>query len=62
MSKGDKRAVNRHQMQSRKSADAQERAIETRERQGAAKDIAERVEDMGPQERGTWDAINSWWG
>jgi hypothetical protein len=57
-----KSAVARHRTMSAKEADRCERAIETITRREGHEEIAEQVEDMPAQERGTWSAIDSWWG
>ena len=59
---GHKSAVARHRTMSAREADRCERAIERVTRREAKEDVAERVEYMSPQERGTWAAINSWFG
>ena len=41
-----KRGVTRHQMQCKASADSQSRAIETTERQGAAREIELELDDL----------------
>ena len=59
---GHKSAVARHRTMSPREADRCERAIETVTRREGQEEIAEQVEDMDPQERGTWAAIDSWYG
>ena len=44
--RGWKRCIRRHQVQSGASADAQDRAIESTERQEAAKEIERELEDL----------------
>lgn len=62
MRKGDKLYIARHRRQCSASADSLDKMVETADRRDAQREIAEQIEDMDPQERGTWAAIDSWWG
>jgi len=44
---GDKRCVQRHRRQCSASADSIDKAIETKERQAARRDLAERMAEVG---------------